>query len=321
MTPLARARGALRLVSGGLAAALLGSAACVAPATAVVTAIGDGSVNTTPPVDDPGFANVGRASNSLTGVYLRNRWVLTAGHVGEPAWFAFDGKSYATQAGSRVLFETGPGQHADLALVRLVDEPPLPPVVLATSGPAVGDVVTLIGNGRDRAPTLTCWDDIFEPQSCGPGKPPAFTGYLTLDPRTLRWGRNQVTLVGSEVGFAGSGPTRCFETRFDEEGLPEEAQLVRGDSGGAAFLKRGSGWELAGILFAVVPEPGQPPDTAVFGNTSLMVDVAFYQPQIEDVVCPPLLIPIASAAALLAAAVAMVAWARRSLRRRRALRV
>lgn len=42
---------------------------------------GDGSGNTTAPVDDPGFGNVGARGNA-TAVYLGNQWVLTANHVG-----------------------------------------------------------------------------------------------------------------------------------------------------------------------------------------------------------------------------------------------
>ena len=48
---------------------------------AVVIAGGDGTANTSAPSDDPGWANVG-TRNKLTIVYLGNRWVLTAAHVG-----------------------------------------------------------------------------------------------------------------------------------------------------------------------------------------------------------------------------------------------
>lgn len=49
---------------------------------AALISTGDGSGNTTPPSADPGFANVGDV-NGLSGVYVRNGWVLTANHVGE----------------------------------------------------------------------------------------------------------------------------------------------------------------------------------------------------------------------------------------------
>lgn len=309
MSPEARARTALLIAVCGLGAATA--------AFGVVVEAGDGSANTSAPADDPGFANVGRASNSLSGVYLGDRWVLTAAHVGEPAHFVFDDVVYRTVPGSRIRLETAPAVYADLALVRLASSPPLPSVVLATTGPAVGDVVTVIGNGRQRAASLICWDEIFEPTACSMGKPPAFKGYETLDPRALRWGRNAVTLTESEATIAGSGSSISFETCFDEAGVADEAQLVRGDSGGAAFLKRGAQWQLVGILIAVRPEPGQPPDTAVFANESVIVDVAFYQPQLDAIVHPPLLVPRASAAALVLSGVALALLAQRSLRRGR----
>ena len=75
-------------------------------ASAVVHTTGDGSGNTTPPPDDPGFANVGSTldPSGLSGVYLGNRWVLTAGHVGEPS-FVFDGVTYAPVPGSRQVID------------------------------------------------------------------------------------------------------------------------------------------------------------------------------------------------------------------------
>src|SRR5580704_15894094 len=57
-----------------------------------IVAGGDGTQNTTPPADDPGFANVGiRGSGS--GIYLGNGWVLTAAHVGA-GWVWFNGVEY-----------------------------------------------------------------------------------------------------------------------------------------------------------------------------------------------------------------------------------
>jgi hypothetical protein len=286
-------------------------------AGAVVIDSGDGSGNTGAPADDPGFVNVGWSSNSLTGVYVGNRWVLTASHVGEPAAFTFDQVTYPTVLDSRIRLETSPGVGADLALVRLASEPPLPTPVLATTGPAVDDVVVMIGNGRLRETDLTCWDSLFSEVGCSRGPPPDFEGFKTLSPRLIRWGRNEVTFINSQVTIVGSGTTRCFWTEFEQSGgVTDEAQLVRGDSGGGAFLKRGGAWELVGILFANKPEPGQPADTAVFGNDSLMADIAFYEPQIDAIVNPPFLIPLAPLAAVVLGGSAMALWVRRSLRRR-----
>ena len=70
--------------------------ACIAgaggAARAAVIAAGDGTGNTTAPADDPGWDSVGHAGG-LAGVYLGDRWVLTANHVGERA-ITFGGITY-----------------------------------------------------------------------------------------------------------------------------------------------------------------------------------------------------------------------------------
>src|SRR5262245_38418655 len=73
-----------------LAAAFLAS-----PAHAVVVATTTG--NTTAPVDDPGWSNIG-SCNSASAIYLGNRWVLTAFHVNASAGFpvVFNNTAYTT---------------------------------------------------------------------------------------------------------------------------------------------------------------------------------------------------------------------------------
>jgi hypothetical protein len=93
-------------------------------ASALVLESGGGSTNTSPPADDPGFANVG-IRGSTSAVYLGNRWVLTANHVGAGD-IVFAGVTY-------------------LALV--------------SSTPSVNQNVTLIGYGKGRN-TTTSWSGI-----------------------------------------------------------------------------------------------------------------------------------------------------------------
>jgi len=292
--------------AAGLAPALAGLLLASVAAGVVIEA-GDGSGNTSEPGDDPGFANVGIASNSLSGIYIGDRWVLTAHHVGEPPTFTFGGIPYATVTGSRTRLETSPGVGADLALIRLEQAPPLPALEIATTGPAPNDVVTLIGNGRSREASRTCWNSSFTEVSCGMGPPPAYEGFVAAGVRVLRWGRNQVTVVGNDETIPGSGTSRVFETRFDESGIADECQVANGDSGGGAFLKRGT-WELVGILIAQAPVSGlQPANTAVFGSDTIAVDLAFYADQIDAIVNPPLLIPAAPLTGVVLAAGAMLA--------------
>ena len=96
-------------------------------ASAVIIAGPDGSINTTPPllpVMDPGFANVGDMSG-LTGVYVRNGWVLTANHVGiGPIEFA--GTTYQPLPGSEIRFTNPAPPDPDLVAFKLAQLSPLP---------------------------------------------------------------------------------------------------------------------------------------------------------------------------------------------------
>ena len=74
---------------------------------AVIIVTGDGTGNTTAPSDDPGFDNVGSV-NGLSGVYLGNGWVLTAGHVGSGP-MVFGGVTYSP----------GPGSFQKLSLIHI----------------------------------------------------------------------------------------------------------------------------------------------------------------------------------------------------------
>lgn len=275
-----------RSVVRAIACALCASWLAAAPSSAVVIVTGDGSGNTTAPSDDPGFANVGVTGNYLSGVYLGYGWYLTADHVGETS-ITLDGITYSAIPGSRVVLETSPGVLADLALVRINGSPPLPPLVLSSGSPAVGNTVTLVGNGFNRQTTQSCWNASFVELGSCVGPLVAFRGYKRLGSnRTLRWGRNVVTAVDLDIPMPGT-ETRAFQVDFDQSGIGYEAQAVPGDSGGAVFLKRGSQWELAGVLFTILVYQGQPSDTAMYGDGTLSVDVWQYRDQIEDVILAP----------------------------------
>jgi hypothetical protein len=299
-----------------LAALLL---ACSGPAFGLVTLADGGSGNTTPPPDDPGFANVGVTGNGLTAVYLGNGWVLTARHVGAQG-VTLAGSFYPFQAGSWTVIEHAPGVPADLALERIVGTPPLPSLLIAASPISVGEDLTMIGNGWARQPTVTCWDEAWSEVSCG-APPPEYRGYKRLvgAPPGPRWGRNLVHMTGIDVPINGT-ITRSFEASFDLPGLPEEAQAVVGDSGGGAFVKRGAQWQLAGILFAIDVFDGQPAYTAVFGDHTYAVDLTHYREQIVSIVAPAevpgLPWPGAACAAGLLAAVARRALPRATRRSR-----
>jgi hypothetical protein len=260
---------------------------------------------------------VGVGTNNLSGVYLGNRWVLTADHVGEVG-FKFAGVTYQALPGSRVRLQKPAGTQADLAMVRIVGIPPLPPLELSSASPKPDDVVTMIGNGWNREPTLTCWNASFVEIACPPpGPPAAFTGYQRLGSnRAVRWGVNEITATGLDVTI-GSRTTRAFEVVFDTPGIADEAQSVSGDSGGAAFLEREGTWELVGIQFAMAVFEGQPTNTAVFGDLSLMADIYHYRDEIDAILAASTpQIPALPWPALLLGAGLVLAVARRAFARR-----
>jgi hypothetical protein len=287
------------------------------PSSAVVHTTANGAGNTTPPADDPGFANVGVGGNNLSGVYIGNRWVLTADHVGEVS-FRFLGVTYQAVPGARVRLQKPAGTQSDLAMVRIVGSPPIPPLALSSASPEPGEVVTMIGNGWNREATLTCWDASFFEITCPPpGPPAAYTGYQRLgSERAVRWGTNALTATGLDVTI-GSRTTRAFEATFDTPGIADEAQSVTGDSGGAVFLKREGVWELVGIQFAMSVFAGQPTNAAVFGDLSLMVDIYHYRDEIDAILAASTpQIPALPWPALLLGAGLVLAVGRRAFARR-----
>lgn len=296
--------GAVRAL--GLAALVLCLIAGGAPAGAVVIDDGDGSGNTSPPGDDPGWDAVGLAG-ALTGVYLGRGWVLTANHVGERD-ITIDGVVYPAVPGSKIQFMTDGSTAADLAVYRIVGRPQVTEVVLSASPPVAGvDEVTLIGHGWNREPSLTEWNESWTEVPPGPG-PIEYSGFKQATGRTMRWGNNVVDEIGVLVTT-----TESFLLTFDESSVvPGESQAVPGDSGGAAFIKREGTWELAGILFSRLLFTDQPSETAVFGNQTAVVDVSFYRDQILAAVNPEIpLLPLPAAFVLMGA---LAASARRALR-------
>src|SRR5262245_28851801 len=108
------------------------------PAGAVIIDGPDGSVNKTPPPDDPGFAHVGN-KQGLTAVYIGKGWVLTAAHVATGP-VVLSGVSYAYQPDSLVQIqpEAGATTLPDLAMFRIEPRPPLPDLPIRREPLAVG---------------------------------------------------------------------------------------------------------------------------------------------------------------------------------------
>ncbi len=254
----------------------------VSPASAVLIAGPDGSVNTTAPAPDPGFANVGSRS-SLTGVYVRNGWVLTANHVGLGP-IELDGIVYEALPGSKVRFTNAGPLDPDLIAFKLELRPPLPDLLLATGPVGLNQDVILIGKGRDRG-AATTWTS---PDG------PSFGGWFVETVGTIRWGTNRVDLIDWFVDTPDA-QTQAFAVTFDELPGPKsndpEAQAVNGDSGGAVFAWNGAVSELIGIMFARghlgSAQDTQPLNLALFENISIIVDLDHYRSQILSVIDQP----------------------------------
>lgn len=284
---------------------LLPLLAAALPVHAVLVAQGDGTQNLTAPADDFGWANVGTVFDSsegfnITGVYLGSGWVLTAYHGVRDATqtgfqfgpITFGGTPYTAEAGSGIRLHTPGFGLADLALVHLTSEPPLPSVTIASSDPTNNLSVTLMGNGPTRDPNQTHWlvntatnpDTWTETALAGNAQ-----GYKWDSGQALRWGTNNISAFGGgsttndfDDGF---GNVMAFRTNFTN--LASEAQAGFGDSGGGVFWKVGGQWQLGGIMLFTGNLDGQPANTAVFGDETYAANLATYRTEITSIVPEP----------------------------------
>ncbi len=261
---------------------------------AVVLNSDNGSENTEAPQDDPGFANVG-ILNAGSAIYLGNRWVLTATHVGVGA-VTFDGVEYPNIVDQTIRLDNDHDSDltpsTDLTLLRLEDDPGLPSLRLGCRSVSVNTDVMLVGGGRDRAVDLSHWfrevvagenNDVWTlVASESDGNE---SGYFTQDTRTVRWGTSRVTANNFEAD-SGKGDVSSFQTDFLSPGpiVASSAQAVRGDSGGAVFQKNGGVWELVGMIHAVGLKEKQPlrTDTAVLGGSSFHAELFDYADQLRS---------------------------------------
>jgi hypothetical protein len=259
-----------------LAAAVLAALLSAHPAPAVIIDSGDGTGNTSPPADDPGWANVGRV-NGLNAVYLGYGWVITAGHVGSGT-LDLDGIQYPMVPGSWVQLEQASGVYADLGVFR-VHPPPyaLPALALPTSAPALGTSAVLLGFGQNRG-AATTWHGIG--------------GWLWGGGSTKRWGTNAVgadidgLVTPTTVLTVGGNTTQSLVADFSENAPGDEASVAVGDSGGAFFVTTGGSWKLGGISFALGTYDMQPANTTLYGNVVYAADLAHYRAQVLAIARP-----------------------------------
>jgi len=254
----------------------------------VIIASADGSGNTTVPPLDPGWDNVG--TSSATAIYLGNRRVLTASHVGSGTT-NLAGTNYNVVPGSEVRLTNGGVTFTDLLIYEIDTDPGLPTLNLSTAPPPVGSTVFMIGQGRDRLPNLTEWNAVMSGGNWIWSEVPsngAFAGYKWGPGSTKRWGTNTID-DNNVVVNAGFGEVTSLQTTFSQLIGTSEAQAAAGDSGGAMFYFNPTilDFELVGVMEATSAFHGQPSDTSIFGTSTFGADVSFYRSQILAMTAAP----------------------------------
>ncbi len=189
---------------------------------------GDPAKNTSTPGDNSGWQYEGDFGGFL-GTPIAPQYFLTAKHVspGVGAEFHFHGEKFTTT-------EAHLDSASDLAIIK-VDHAFPSYAPLYFSGSETGMELRVFGKGAQRGSELIL-NGILKGWNWGGGNV------------LQRWGRNTVS------GFANYqtlGDNLLLQAEFDSPGLPSEAHLSAGDSGGGVFVFEDGLWKLAAINYAV----------------------------------------------------------------------
>lgn len=207
---------------------------------------GDPAANTTEPTGK--LAGSGWQYEGTFGAFLGTavapHFFVTAKHIGTgPTQFSFHGVNYT-------IVRSFADPNADLQIFEVSGTLPLY-APLYTRSDEVGKRLVVIGRGTQRGS-----EKIVNGQLRG-------WNWATSD-LVQRWGENQVASIVGDQLYA----------LFDQGGLPQEAHISGGDSGGAVFLRDGGVWKLAGINtdvdhFASGPDGGGSYEAALFDERGL----------------------------------------------------
>jgi len=162
-----------------------------------------------------------------SGVYLGNRYVLTAAHVVPLTSVRVGFVDYALDSSSAVNIGT-----SDMKLVRLASDPGLGGVRLNSNPSADGGAAHLVGYGVGRASSSLL------------GSNPVTWGDSST--AIKRWGTNIVDSARSGIQVGGY-ISDLLRTEFNSDAGVNEAALTIYDSGSALFRQIGSEWYLVGI--------------------------------------------------------------------------
>jgi hypothetical protein len=237
---------------------------------------------------DPGWENIAQSGPNY--VYLGDRWMLSARHVGVSD-ATFSTGTFSPVAGENYIIHNPPPSLAgglslttetDLRLIRIAGDPGPPALTIASQSPpsagSSGSEIMFIGQGRARQASETRWQvNTSNPQDwmwsvvTSGGN---FRGYLPTGSPVKQWGTNRLASTASYQNVFShtlSSTTGVFPlktpdgitrdvfsmlTSFDQQGqngaLPFEAQGISGNSGSAVLYKNGSQWQLAGVVNSVL---------------------------------------------------------------------
>jgi len=227
------------------------------PSSGIIVISADEAECQAPPPDGAPWMYVARLENKFgpraSGVYLGNRYVLTANHVDEDInVIHLNGVNYAKDESFKPVVLPG-----DLRVMRIATDPGLPVLPLIGAAESeLGKPATMIGYGA------------------GKGAPIPNQGWEWGDDATRikRWASN-LTLPEYHVDAQSHAP--FISTAFDIAAGPRTGQIAIADSGCGLFENLGGVWKLVGLgddveedkkaLFDNDPAtPGNQPDHSWF---------------------------------------------------------
>ena len=204
---------------------------------------GDPAENTTAPTGelaDSGWQHEGIWGGFL-GTPIAPSFFVSAAHVGQQsAVLNFHGVDYPVVRGYSLRLGPGPNGnpvYSDLIIWQIQGQfPSFAP--LYSKQDETGKHLITIGRGTERGGEIS---------HTYAGETTA-RGWGWKDPAgAQRWGEN---IVSSIVAMNRHNDDGIYAL-FDKNGLPHEAHLSNGDSGGAVFIQDEGVWKLAGINYAV----------------------------------------------------------------------